>query len=91
VRIPATLSLVVLSGVAAADTPPLPQPALPGGVTATAKAHAQTPASAVASPLVMETTATVAPDGSLTFSCRERAGPTRPPLLIARPAAEPRQ
>lgn len=85
------IALFAFSAAALADTPPQPQPAAPGGVIAAAKARGQTPAMAAASPVVMETTATVAADGSLQLSCSERPNTRRAPILIARPAPEAQQ
>ncbi len=81
----------VFSIGAAAEDAPQPQPVASGGAIAAAKARSQSLAAVVASPIVMETSAVVGPDGTLTLKCVQMPNPHPVPLPFRRPAPEPQQ
>ena len=82
------LALGVAGGAAHADQPPQPQPAAPGGLIAQAKANDRAVASVVASPIVMETSAQVMPDGSVRFNCQQKSNPHPAQIRVQTPNAE---
>jgi len=87
-----TLSLGVLcSAAAVAEDAPQAQPIAAGGAIAAAKLRAQPLAAVVASPVVMETSAVLAADGTLTLECAQKPNPHPVPILVKRPAPEPQQ
>ena len=87
-----TFSFVaVCSASAAAADAPQPHPIAPGGAIAAAKAHSQSLAAVVASPVVMETSAVLAPDGTLTLKCLQMPNPHPVSLPFRRNAPEPQQ
>jgi hypothetical protein len=78
------------TGAAAADAPQ-PQPLAPGGAIATAKARSLPLASVVASPAIMQTTATIQPDGSMALVCEQKPNPHPTPIGINKPFPVPQQ
>jgi hypothetical protein len=82
---------VFCSAGAAAEDAPQPQPVASGGAVAAAKAHAQPLARIVASPVVMETSAEIGPDGELTLNCKQKRNPHPVAVGPARPAPVPQQ
>ena len=74
----------------AADAPQ-PQPAAPGGIVAAAKARAVPAATVVASPVVMETTAVLQPDGRVGVACEQKRNAHPVGIGIKRPLPEPQQ
>jgi hypothetical protein len=81
----------VCSANASAEDAPQPQPLAAGGAIAAAKARSQPLAAVVASPVVMETSAVLAPDGTLTLKCIQMPNPHPVPLPFRRPAPEAQQ
>jgi hypothetical protein len=82
---------VVCNASAAGEDAPRPHPVAAGGAIAAAKARSQSLAAVVASPVVMETSAVLAPDGTLTLKCVQMPNPHPVPLPFRRPAPEPQQ
>ena len=82
------LALGVAAATAHADQPPQPQPAAPGGMIAQAKANNRVAAALVASPVVMETSAQVMPDGTVRFNCEQKANPHPVQVRVQKPNAE---
>jgi len=78
------------AGAAAADAPQ-PQPLAGSGAIAAAKARSQPLANVVASASVMQTTAYVQPDGSVTLVCDQARNPHPRRTTINQPAPVPQQ
>ena len=85
-----SLGVACSAGAAAADAPP-PQPVANGGAIAAAKASAQPLTRVIASPVVMETSAELSPDGKLTLNCRQKRNPHPVAIGPNKPAPVPQQ
>jgi len=78
------------TGTAVADVPQ-PQPALPGGKIAAAKAQLRPQAKVISSPSIMQTTAVRMADGSIGLVCQQKANPQSRKISIDKPFPEPQQ
>lgn len=85
------MSLGIAATGACAEEAPQPQPVAPGGVIAAAKSNNSAVASVVASPIVMQTTATRMPDGSIRYDCAQAVNPHPAQIRVLRPVPERQQ
>lgn len=77
-----------IAGAAAHAEAPQPQPAAPGGIIVDAKANNRAHAALVASPVVMETSAQVMPDGSVRYDCEQKPNLRAAPVRVQKPVPE---